>query len=130
MKNTLTPIFVTLGVIFSVLLVGALSIYFYNQYSTQSFSKSNSGTETTQVNTNGSDTTSATEQSASKPSFLSESQRQALASFGIDPSSLPATLTAAQMACFESTLGASRVAEIKAGASPSAVEFFKAKGCI
>jgi len=61
---------------------------------------------------------------------LSEAQKSALQAFGIDPSKVPSSITAQQEACFTAALGAERVAQIKGGAVPSAVEFFKAKGCI
>ena len=61
---------------------------------------------------------------------MTEGQRQTLASFGIDPNSLPSTITPAQEECFKTKLGSARFAEIAAGASPSAMEFFSAKSCI
>ncbi len=61
--------------------------------------------------------------------MLSAEQESALRAFGMDPASLPTSITPEMEACFTSALGASRVAEIKGGASPSASEFFKAKSC-
>jgi hypothetical protein len=129
MKKILNVLFVTLGVIFAILIIGALSIYLFTQYGPSSFATK----QTSQNASSHADNTSnanETQPQSSSPSFLSANQRATLESFGIDPNSIPQTLTTEQMTCFETTLGTSRVAEIKAGASPSAMEFFKAKGCI
>lgn len=61
---------------------------------------------------------------------LTDAQKQALSSFGIDPAVVPSSVSAAQEVCFEAALGVEKVAEIKAGAVPSAIDFFKAKDCI
>jgi len=61
---------------------------------------------------------------------LSKKQRQTLSSFGIDSASVPAIIPAEQEACLVATLGATKVAEIKAGGIPSAPDLFQAKGCI
>ena len=69
-------------------------------------------------------------ESAGTPSYLSESQEKALKTFGIDPASVPSEITPEQEACFEAKLGEERVAEIKAGDSPTATEYFNAKDCM
>ncbi len=61
---------------------------------------------------------------------LSEAQKQALVAAGIDPSKVPTSVSAAQETCFVAALGDAKVAEIKAGAVPSAMELLKAKSCI
>ena len=43
---------------------------------------------------------------------------------------MPSDITPEQEACFEAKLGAERVAEIKAGDSPTVTEYFKARDCI
>ena len=61
------------------------------------------------------------------PSALSESQRQLLESFGLDPNAL--TIDQAVIDCVEATLGADRVAEIQAGATPTIPEGMQLLGC-
>ncbi len=61
---------------------------------------------------------------------LSAAQKSALTSLGIDPTTVPSTISAAQEVCFVETLGSARVSEIKAGAVPNAIELLKAKPCI
>jgi hypothetical protein len=71
------------------------------------------------------DTTTKTESSN-----LSPAQAGALEAVGIDPATMPQSFTPEQLTCFEAILGAQRVGEIKAGATPTIPEFYSAKGCI
>lgn len=120
MKPALTKIFVTLGVIF--LLVILIGFYFYT---------------TDPMNLKplifGSDSMKSQndDSNAKAGGFqLSEGQKQALIAAGIDPTKVPTSVNGTQEACFVSALGDNRVGEIKAGAIPSTVEFLKAKSCI
>lgn len=65
-----------------------------------------------------------------KNPLLSPTQEKVLETFGVDPADVPSSITPAQAACFEEKLGSKRVEEIKAGDSPTALEFFTAKGCL
>jgi len=128
MKKFFTYFFVSLGVIFfSIILVG---IYFFitdplnirpfifqqktdyrpviNSASTPSDS------ETPATNTN---------------SGLTPNQEKALETFGIDPG-IVSSITPEQEMCFTTILGADRVAQIKAGDSPTPGEFLRAQSCI
>jgi hypothetical protein len=60
---------------------------------------------------------------------VSAQQAEALESVGIAPSAA-LNFTSAEQACFEATLGAARVAEIKAGAVPTMAEFAVASACV
>jgi hypothetical protein len=62
--------------------------------------------------------------------MLNESQETALKTVGIDPASLPTTISPEQEACFEVAIGADRVEEIKAGGTPTAIEIFRGRGCL
>ena len=62
--------------------------------------------------------------------LLTPEQEAALSSLGIDPASLPSEITPAMEACFTGILGASRVAEIKAGSDPTPLEFFQVRSCL
>lgn len=61
---------------------------------------------------------------------MTAAQRTALQSAGIDPATFANGVTPAQLNCFIGVLGASRVAEIKAGAVPTASEFFSIRSCL
>ena len=65
-----------------------------------------------------------------KNPILSPAQEKALETIGIEPSEVPSSFTPEQLTCFEEKLGKNRVVEIKNGDTPSATEFYKAKGCI
>ncbi|MEK7614033.1 MAG: hypothetical protein AAB439_04130 [Patescibacteria group bacterium] len=62
--------------------------------------------------------------------LLNDSQEQALQNLGIDPTKLPATLTASQEECFIGKLGQARVDEIIAGDTPTALEVLNSSGCL
>ncbi len=61
---------------------------------------------------------------------LSQAQVDALVALGINPEAVPDSISAEQELCFIEALGDARVAEIKAGAVPNAVEFMEAQACI
>lgn len=61
---------------------------------------------------------------------LSPTQEKALETIGVPPENIPSSFTPEQVACFEKILGQERVVEIKAGDTPTATEFYKAKECI
>ena len=62
--------------------------------------------------------------------LLDASQEATLENFGVDVSQLPTSITPGMQACFTDKLGESRVLEIINGATPSALEIFKAKDCL
>lgn len=62
--------------------------------------------------------------------YLSEGQEKILRAVGVDPAKLPTSLTPEQQACLINAVGEARANEIKAGALPTPVEIFKAKGCL
>lgn len=124
MKKFLNMFFVTLGVIFFILLL--IGVYFYI---------------TDPLNLKpiifGSDLTVITEETAEPEDTiidmnpaLNEKQEKALETFGIDPDTVPSSITPAQESCFIEILGQTRVNEIKAGDLPTATEYFKAQSCI
>lgn len=122
MKKALNIFFVALGVIFFILLLikGAYFLMGTPTSSQPTFIQ-NVGTNPATTNTNS---------TADANPMLSAEQEAALRTFGIDPATVPSTITPEAEACFVAAIGAERVAQIKAGDSPSATEFFKAKGCI
>jgi len=133
MKIIFTRIFVGLGVIFLALIL--ISAYFFvtDPYNLKPLIFGSDPVSTNiQDTTNTPNSTGGTSQTstASGGFVLSPAQKQALVSFGVDPETVPTSISSEQETCFTEVLGASRVAEIKAGAVPSALEFFRAKACI
>ena len=136
MKYVLVQFFVTLGIIFLVLLCIGLYLFiadpynlkpliFGNHHSVSTFSPTKeSSTETAAIET-------STSSDVATDSFkLSEAQKQALIELGIDPASVPTTITVEQKICFVGALGEARVADIQAGAVPGAFELLKVKPCL
>lgn len=137
MKHIVTQILVTLGVIFLILIL--IGIYFFvtDPYGlkplifgdgfvpTQTKGTAGSGMQ----DTVGTDASTGTKQ-PSTGFTLSDAQKQALTSLGIDPAAVPSSISPEQEGCFVKALGAARVSEIKAGAVPNALELIKAKPCI
>lgn len=133
MKSLLTKIFLGLGVIFFILILVGTYLFITDPYNLKPLllgspaKTQTTKTDTTETKTSGTTTTTG----ATTGGFqLSAAQKQALVAFGIDPATVPSSISAAQETCFVNVLGESRVSEIKAGAVPSALEFFKAKSCI
>lgn len=142
MKNILTHIFVALGVIFVIQLVAVGYFVITDPYNLkpllfgttgQTFTPATNTANNTQDESSSTDETDAANDAtpAAGGGFaLTESQKQALISVGIDPATVPSSISASQEACFTGILGASRVAEIKAGGVPNAIEFVRVQGCI
>jgi hypothetical protein len=122
MKKFFTIFFVTLGVIFFLLLLAGVYFYIFDPLDL----KEKFSTNSTRDEVNAPTTATQTD----KNPLLSPSQEKTLETFGIDPSAVPSSITPEQEACFVSILGEARVAEIKAGDTPTAAEFFQAKSCI
>lgn len=120
MKKFFTIFFVTLGVVFFVIILVGVSMFFFDPLGIKSSLIDNSET----TNPQNVDVTK------DKNPALSPTQEKALETFGIDPATVPTSITPEQEACFVEKLGQERVNEIKAGDSPTATEFFKAKSCI
>ncbi len=132
MKQILTNIFVTLGVLFLIFIIFSIVFIATDPFNLKPMIFGSSATGATYSNRPANNTGEATAdgQAAGGEFYLSDQQKQALISFGIDPSVVPSTINAEQEACFVSVLGEARVAQVKAGAVPSAMEFYKAKACI
>jgi hypothetical protein len=134
MKQLINNILVGLGVIFIICIIAILWFVISDPYNLKPMifgtpyvpsQNSNTNSQTATTSSDGTTTT------ATGGSFqLSDAQRQALISFGIDPASVPSSINAEQEACFVGVLGEARVFEIKDGAVPSGIEFLKAKACI
>jgi hypothetical protein len=140
MKKILTYFFVTLGVIFFALICGGAYIWFADPFEIRPLiemltadtpevtSTLDAKASTSQVEGSAQSATVPTAVVDKNPA-LSPTQEAALETIGIDPASLPNSITPEMEVCFTEKLGASRVAEIKAGASPSATEIFATRSC-
>lgn len=124
MKKVLTIFFTTLGVVFFALILFGLYFYIADLLELKSLFY---GVETEQREDI---VESSVSESVDSHPTLNESQEAALETVGIDPATLPSSITPEQEACFVEAIGQARVDEIKAGGSPTASEVFSARGCI
>ena len=122
MKKLLTYFFCTLGVIFFLLLCVGSYIWFADPFEVRPLISAFTSSEIAPPVVGA--------PAVDKNPALSPTQESALENIGIDPASIPSTITPDQEACFITKLGSARVAEIKAGDTPSAAEFFTARSCI
>lgn len=120
MKKFLTVFFVSLGVIFFVLIIAGAVFFVTDPYNLKPALKmlTGSGTPTTETTSEG-----------DKNPLLSDEQEAALESIGVDPASLPSEITPETEECLKEALGAERAAEIEAGAEPTANDYFKGREC-
>ncbi|MFC1678361.1 hypothetical protein ACFLZ9_01380 [Patescibacteria group bacterium] len=81
-------------------------------------------------NGTGNTATGNSELSVDKHPLLNEEQEKTLENYGVDVSQLPSSVTPGMEECFIEKLGQERADEIVGGASPSAMEIFKAKSCL
>lgn len=129
MKKFFTVFFVALGVIFFVLLILLAYVWFADPFEIRPLIDA--------YRVPASESSPAVAEEAAPPTVpddknpnLTAAQANALEIIGIDVTALPAEITTDQMTCFTRVLGATRVAEIKAGAAPTPIEILKAKECI
>jgi hypothetical protein len=115
MKKFIIGFFVSLGVIFFLILL-ALGYLFV----TDTF-----GIKSILIGSSKSDTIPGGDRNP----LLSESQEKALSAIGIDPAKLPSAITPEMALCFESKLGKERTEEIKNGSAPGSADFLKAQSC-
>lgn len=129
MKKFITAFFVTLGVTFSLILLFIIYLFVFDPFNIKPLIFGGASNTSQNIKADNSDNGGTSTTTTSKP-FLSEEQKKTLANFGIDPASLPSTITPTQEACFKTKLGDARFSEISAGASPSITEFLSAKSCL
>ncbi len=136
MKKFFTIFFIILGVIFFLILMAIAYLFIADPFNLKPFIFNNGQSSPVVEETKASDkvteieSTNSSAAAEAKPSNLSPAQAGALEAVGIDPATVPQSFTEAQLTCFETILGAKRVSEIKAGATPTIPEFYAAKGCI
>lgn len=123
MKTFLIHFLATLGIIFLIVILLLAYGYFSDAFGIRSLMGGSYATPSSGSGGDGSG-------SVDKNPLLSPSQERTLEQFGIDPASLPSEITPEMEACFEEKLGKERTEEIKAGASPTTADFFKARSCL
>lgn len=120
MKKFLNIFFVTLGVIFFILLIAFGGYLVISKVFGVGGGTYNVGFQKT--SDNGS--------TGNGGSFsISASQAAALKAFGVDPAAI-SNITPEQEACFVEVLGQAKVDAIKGGAVPSFSDFSAAKACL
>jgi hypothetical protein len=124
MKKFFTYFFVTLGVIFFILICAAVYVWFADPFGIRPIVEMM--TEDRADNSAQRDTF---ESEVDKNPALSPEHEKALETIGIDPAKLPTTITPEMEVCFTEKLGATRVLEIKGGAEPTPSEVFSARSC-
>lgn len=88
---------------------------------------SNAPQATTTESATATDSTVPSEGAAVQAEQLSDSQQKMLSTLGVDTETI--VITPAMVACAEAKIGAGRLAEIKAGATPSISEGAALLGC-
>jgi len=124
MKKFLNIFFVILGIIFFIQIIVLAYLWFADPFGVRPF-----------IDMLTADTPAAMESVTStsgvvdKNPALSSQQEAALESIGVNPANLPTTITPEMETCFAKKLGTTRVAEIKAGDTPTAAEVFTTREC-
>jgi hypothetical protein len=136
MKKFFCGFFMTLGVIFFILILVGTYLFVADPYNIKPL-LFGSGTntpvqnqQTTRTTQNTTNNTPAREQTLDKNPVLNQNQEAALEAVGIDPTNIPTQVSPEQELCFENTIGEARVAAIKAGGTPTALEIFAARNCL
>jgi len=117
MLKILNGFFVVMGVIFSILILGAVAILLLTGMNPVSTFKAVTGNNATKVD------------NVDKNPLLTEEQEAQLESLGINPASLPSEITPEMEACFTQKLGVERTNQIKQGDKPTVTDYFKASSC-
>jgi hypothetical protein len=137
MKKILNIFFVTLGVIFFIIILIAIYFFVADSYNIQPLFFGVEATSSTNQRESPAatvDTTSDTaltdQQHTDKNPALNQNQEAALEAVGIDPTAVPSTISPEQESCFENAIGTARVEAIKAGDTPTAIEIFAGRNCL
>jgi len=130
MMKFLQIFFTTLGVVFFLIIIGGAYLYIADPFEIKPLIKiltSKPATEVSDTKTSG---TKSPAETIDKNPLLNTQQEKAVESLGLDPAALPSEITPAMEQCFYENLGAERANEIKAGAEPTAADYFKARTCL
>ena len=122
----------TLGVIFFILILGSIYLYVADPFEIKPLIKllTSSSSQTSTSNTKLDNTSTPTKDTIDKNPLLSPTQEKTLEKIGIDPASLPSSITPEMEKCFYDKLGTKRADEIKNGSEPTASDYFIARSCL
>ena len=132
MKQLTVLIFAVIGVVLMVIVVFSIYILATDSHGIRPalFSISEPA-ETDRRETSGAGENAESEERGPRDGFeLTDNQIGALVSLGVSPDDVPARISAEQEVCLVSELGEARVAEIKSGVIPSALEFMRVESCV
>ncbi|MEX2010515.1 MAG: hypothetical protein WD874_01795 [Parcubacteria group bacterium] len=110
------------GFILLLLVIVVTAVAFYL------FKAGNITTPDDETSTSTQSTTTSVSTGDKNP-LLTPSQEDMLENAGIDPASLPQTLTPEMIACAREKLGTERTDEIINGATPTMADYYKARSC-
>lgn len=137
MKKALTIFFVTLGIIFFLLLLAGAYLYVVDPLNLKPLlfganppAGQSVDTQTPTSTADGAASSESAAQPSETGSAISSEQQAALETVGINPDLLPSEISPEQEACFTTILGAERVAQIQAGDVPTMSEFYQARSCL
>jgi hypothetical protein len=126
--RVLNIFFVTLGVIFFVILIGIMYIWIADPFNIRSFIPNNiSPIEVIKSTIKSNDVII---DNIDKNPLLSEEQEAQLEALNINPSDLPSEITPEMEECFIKQLGTQRTNEIIQGAQPGINDFLKSRSCL
>lgn len=127
MRKFLQIFFITLGVIFFIIIIGGIYLYVADPYGIKPIINNLTG-QSTPAEEPGDNNDAIN--NVDKNPLLSPAQEQALEKIGIDPEALPSAITPAMEECFYTKLGATRANEIKNGSEPTPADYFSVRSCI
>jgi len=132
MKKFFTIFFVTLGIIFFLIICAGVYLYVADPFEIRPLIDGLRMTsEQTEQTTETTDTPEQTATNTTdKNPLLSASQEQALEKVGIDPAALPTEISPEMEACAYQKLGEKRAEELKNGAAPTINDYFAARSCL
>jgi hypothetical protein len=128
-KRIIQSFFLTLGVIFFVLLLGLAYLWFADPFELKPLYYALTAPKSTNATSTPSDDLTSTPKAGNNP-LLTPTQEKTLQMIGVDPSTLPTTITPQMETCFTQTLGQARMLEIKQGSAPTITDFMQAKSCL
>lgn len=127
MKKFLEIFFITLGVIFFIIILIGVYLFVVDPYGIKPLLKNlTSGSVSTAVTA----PTPEVGVAPKKNPLITSEQERLLKAVGVDPATLPSKITPAMEQCFYTKLGATRVAEIKKIGAPSIADYLAARSCL
>lgn len=133
MKNVVAWFFYILGVIFFLMIIAGAYIYVADPFGFNALlsvpAMQAVENDTTQSDTAATSPGAVQKEPTDKHPILSDTQEKVLETVGIDPSTIPSSVTDSQKQCLINAVGEARANEIKAGALPTPMEIIKAQSC-